>query len=212
MGQKVNPHGARVGVIYDWSTRWYAGKKEFADNLNEDFRLRKMLKEQYYSAGISRIDIERSASRMTVTMFVSRPGMIIGTRGKGPEAANSTMTIDKLRANVEKMVAQIVDPVIMERQDERPQDIAFVFRKNDPFRTVGKLYGTADRHQTDRLGKCPHYLLVHPVARMVQELVCRHIRLGIFPVFHSRHRIKQVCHLQCFHLCIRCLDVLNGTA
>jgi small subunit ribosomal protein S3 len=82
MGQKVNPHGARVGVIYDWSTRWYAGKKEFADNLNEDFRLRKMLKEQYYSAGISRIDIERSASRMTVTMFVSRPGMIIGTAPK----------------------------------------------------------------------------------------------------------------------------------
>ena len=64
MGQKVTPHGARVGVIYDWSTRWYAGKKEFADNLNEDFRLRKMLKEQYYSAGISRIDIERSASPM----------------------------------------------------------------------------------------------------------------------------------------------------
>ena len=114
MGQKVNPHGARVGVIYDWSTRWYAGKKEFADNLNEDFRLRKMLKEQYYSAGISRIDIERSASRMTVTMFVSRPGMIIGTRGKGPEAAGSTMTIDKLRANVEKMVGHAVNVRVMD--------------------------------------------------------------------------------------------------
>ena len=114
MGQKVNPHGARVGVIYDWSTRWYAGKKEFADNLNEDFRLRKMLKEQYYSAGISRIDIERSASRMTVTMFVSRPGMIIGTRGKGPEAGNSTMTIDKLRANVEKMVGHAVNVRVMD--------------------------------------------------------------------------------------------------
>ena len=114
MGQKVNPHGARVGVIYDWSTRWYAGKKEFADNLNEDFRLRKMLKEQYYSAGISRIDIERSASRMTVTMFVSRPGMIIGTRGKGPEAGNSTLTIDKLRANVEKMVGHAVNVRVMD--------------------------------------------------------------------------------------------------
>ena len=65
MGHKVNPHGARVGVIFDWSTRWYAGKKDFADNLNEDFRLRKMLKEKFYSCGISRIDVERSASRMT---------------------------------------------------------------------------------------------------------------------------------------------------
>ena len=115
MGQKVNPHGARVGVIYDWSTRWYAGKKDFANNLNEDFRLRKMLKEQYYSAGISRIDIERSASRMTVTMFVSRPGMVIGTRNKGPEAtANSGMSIDKLRASVEKMVGHAVNVRVME--------------------------------------------------------------------------------------------------
>ena len=110
MGQKVNPHGARVGVIYDWSTRWYAGKKDFANNLNEDFRLRKMLKEQYYAAGISRIDIERSGERMTVTMFVSRPGMVIGTRNKGPEpSANSGMSIDKLRASVEKMVGHAVN-------------------------------------------------------------------------------------------------------
>ena len=114
MGQKVNPHGARVGVIYDWSTRWYAGKKDFAEYLNEDFRLRKMLKEQYYAAGISRIDIERSASRMTVTMFVSRPGMIIGTRGKGPEAGSSTMNIDKLRASVEKMVGHAVNVRVMD--------------------------------------------------------------------------------------------------
>ena len=100
MGQKVNPHGARVGVIYDWSTRWYAGKKDFANNLNEDFRLRKMLKEKYYSCGISRIDIERSASRMTVTLFAGKPGMIIGRSGKG---------IDDLRADVEKFVGHAVN-------------------------------------------------------------------------------------------------------
>ena len=56
MGQKVNPHGARVGVIFGWSTRWYADKKDFANNLVEDFKLRKMIKEKYYAAGISRID------------------------------------------------------------------------------------------------------------------------------------------------------------
>ena len=105
MGQKVNPHGARVGVIYDWSTRWYAGKKDFANNLNEDFRLRKMLKEKFYACGISRIDIERSASRMTVTVFAGKPGMIIGRSGKG---------IEDLKADVEKFVGHAVNIRVME--------------------------------------------------------------------------------------------------
>ena len=86
MGQKVNPHGARVGVIFNWSTRWYAGKKDFANNLIEDYKLREMLKEKYYATGISRIDIERSASRLTVNIFTAKPGMIIGRGGAGIEA------------------------------------------------------------------------------------------------------------------------------
>jgi small subunit ribosomal protein S3 len=86
MGQKVNPHGARVGVIYNWSTRWYAGKKDFANNLIEDFKLRKMLKEKYYATGISHIDIERSANRVTINIFTAKPGMIIGRGGAGIEA------------------------------------------------------------------------------------------------------------------------------
>ena len=105
MGQKVNPHGARVGVIYDWSTRWYAGKKDFANNLNEDFRLRKMLKEKFYACGISRIDIERSASRMTVTLFTGKPGMIIGRSGKG---------IEELRADVEKFLGHTANIRVMD--------------------------------------------------------------------------------------------------
>ena len=100
MGQKVNPHGARVGVIFDWSTRWYAGKKDFANNLIEDFKLRKMLKEKFYSCGISRIDVERSASRMTVTLFAGKPGMIIGRNGKG---------IEELKADVEKFCGHAVN-------------------------------------------------------------------------------------------------------
>jgi len=100
MGQKVNPHGARVGVIFDWSTRWYAGKKDFANNLIEDFKLRKMLKEKFYSCGISRIDVERCASRMTVTLFAGKPGMIIGRSGKG---------IDELKAEVEKFCGHAVN-------------------------------------------------------------------------------------------------------
>jgi small subunit ribosomal protein S3 len=86
MGQKVNPHGARVGVIFGWSARWYANKKDFANNLVEDFKLRKMLKEKYYSTGISHIDIERSANRITTNVFTAKPGMIIGRGGAGIEA------------------------------------------------------------------------------------------------------------------------------
>ena len=86
MGQKVNPHGARVGVIFDWSTRWYAGKKDFANYLVEDQKLRKMLKEKYYATGISKIDIERTAKDITVNIFTAKPGMIIGRQGAGIEA------------------------------------------------------------------------------------------------------------------------------
>ena len=86
MGQKVNPHGARVGVIFDWSTRWFAGKKDFANNLVEDQKLRKMLKEKYYATGISKIDIERTAKDITVNIFTAKPGMIIGRQGAGIEA------------------------------------------------------------------------------------------------------------------------------
>ena len=92
MGQKVNPHGARVGVIYDWSTRWYAGKKDFASNLVEDYKLRKMLKEKYYSTGISHIDIERTAQTMTVNIFTAKPGMIIGRGGAGIEELKKNIT------------------------------------------------------------------------------------------------------------------------
>lgn len=86
MGQKVNPHGARVGVILDWSTKWYAGKKDFSNNLIEDYNLRKMLKEKLYQAGISHIDISRTNTRLHVTIFTAKPGIVIGRGGAGAEA------------------------------------------------------------------------------------------------------------------------------
>ena len=111
MGQKVNPHGARVGVIYDWSTRWYAGKKDFANNLVEDFKLRKMLKEKYYSTGISHIDIERTAQTMTVNIFTAKPGMIIGRGGAG---------IEELKKNITEFLA-LLQPARAEIQDDSPR-------------------------------------------------------------------------------------------
>ena len=105
MGQKVIPRAARVGVIFDWSTRWYSNKKDFAAQLKEDFKLREMLKEKFYSTGISRIDIERSASRMNVNIFTGKPGMIIGRGGKG---------IEELKAEVEKFVGHAVNINVMD--------------------------------------------------------------------------------------------------
>ncbi|MDR1619392.1 MAG: 30S ribosomal protein S3 [Clostridiales bacterium] len=85
MGQKVNPNGFRVGVIRDWNTRWYASKKDFADYLVEDKQLRDYVKKKYFAAGISRIEIERAANKITVNIFTSRPGMLIGKGGAGIE-------------------------------------------------------------------------------------------------------------------------------
>lgn len=89
MGQKVNPHGARVGVILDWSTKWYAGKKDFSNNLIEDYKLRQMLKEKLYQAGISHIDISRTNNRLHVIIFTAKPGIVIGRGGAGAEAVKN---------------------------------------------------------------------------------------------------------------------------
>ena len=86
MGQKVNPHGARVGVIKDWSARWYANKKDFSNYLVEDHALRTMLKEKLFGAGISHIDIERASNKVTVNIFTAKPGIVIGRGGAGAEA------------------------------------------------------------------------------------------------------------------------------
>lgn len=86
MGQKVHPHGLRVGVIKDWDAKWYANDKDFADNLIEDNKIRKFIKKSAFSAGISRIQIERAAKRVKINIKTAKPGMIIGKGGKGIEA------------------------------------------------------------------------------------------------------------------------------
>ncbi|MFZ7132966.1 MAG: 30S ribosomal protein S3 [Eubacteriales bacterium] len=86
MGQKVNPHGLRVGVIKDWSTRWYAKDKDFADLLIEDHAIRKYIKKTQFQAGISNIEIERYANRVKIHIHTAKPGMVIGKGGSGIEA------------------------------------------------------------------------------------------------------------------------------
>ena len=86
MGQKVNPHGYRVGVIKDWSAKWYADKKNFADNLVEDNLVREFVKKKLFAAGISKIEIERAAKRLKLNIFTAKPGLVIGKGGAGIES------------------------------------------------------------------------------------------------------------------------------
>ena len=81
MGQKVNPHGLRVGVIKDWDSKWYAEGDEFSDLLVEDYKIREYLKKKLFNAGVSKIEIERASGRVKVTVFAAKPGVIIGKGG-----------------------------------------------------------------------------------------------------------------------------------
>jgi len=99
MGQKVNPHGFRVGVIKDWDSRWYADKKDFSDLLVEDHKIRKFVKKKLFISGVSKIEIERAANRIKLTVHTAKPGMVIGKGGSGVEA---------LRKDLEKMTGKNV--------------------------------------------------------------------------------------------------------
>lgn len=85
MGQKVDPHGLRVGVISNWNANWYASKKDFAANLYEDYKLREFIKKKYYAYGISKVIIERAQGNVSINIHTSKPGMIIGMKGAGIE-------------------------------------------------------------------------------------------------------------------------------
>lgn len=99
MGQKVNPHGLRVGIIKGWDSMWYANKKEFADYLVEDNQIRKYIKKTFFDSGVSRTIIERAAKRVKVNIFTAKPGMVIGRGGSG---------VEQLRLELEKMTGKKV--------------------------------------------------------------------------------------------------------
>ena len=99
MGQKVNPHGLRIGIIKDWDTKWYAGNKNFSEFLVEDFKIRKFIKKKLFSSGISRIEIERAANKVKVNVNTAKPGLVIGKGGAG---------IEELRKQLEKMTQKNV--------------------------------------------------------------------------------------------------------
>ena len=105
MGQKVNPHGMRVGVIKDWDSRWFAGKSNFGDQLVEDYNLRKTLKKQLYAAGVPKIEIERDASKVRIHIHCAKPGLVIGKQGS---------EIEKIRKQCEAMLGKPVSINVVE--------------------------------------------------------------------------------------------------
>ena len=116
MGQKVNPHGLRVGIIKDWDSKWYA-EKDFADNLVEDYEIRKFLKNKLYGTGISKIEIERSTDRVRVNIYTAKPGLVIGKGGA---------EIEKIKAEVQKMTDKklFMDVKAVKRPDKDAQLVA----------------------------------------------------------------------------------------
>ena len=104
MGQKVNPYGLRVGIINDWDSRWYA-ERDFADNLIEDHKIRTYLKKTLYSAGVSRIEIERASDRLKIIIHTAKPGVVIGRGGS---------EIEKLREEIQKFTDKKVNLEIKE--------------------------------------------------------------------------------------------------
>lgn len=91
MGQKVNPHGLRVGIIKDWDSHWFVDKSEVAANLKEDNEIRNVLKKKYYQAAISKIAIEKAAKKVSITIFTARPGVLIGKQGAEIEVIKKTV-------------------------------------------------------------------------------------------------------------------------
>ena len=116
MGQKVNPHGLRVGVIKDWDSKWYA-EADFADNLIEDHEIRKFLKKKLYAAGIAKIEIERASDRVKVIVHTAKPGVVIGKGGQ---------EIEKIKAEVQKLTTKklVVDIKEVKRPDKDAQLVA----------------------------------------------------------------------------------------
>jgi len=105
VGHKVHPKGLRIGIVEDWDAKWFAGKKQFADLLLEDDKLRKHVYRKFQMAGVSRVEIERAANRIKVTLHTAKPGMVIGRGGAG---------VDELRRELESATGKQVSVNIME--------------------------------------------------------------------------------------------------
>ncbi|MEG2669929.1 MAG: 30S ribosomal protein S3, partial [Oscillospiraceae bacterium] len=127
MGQKVNPHGFRVGIIKDWDSRWFADKKHFGDSLVEDYNLRVFLKKKLFQAGIENIEIEKFANKIRLSIHAGKPGIVIGKGGSEIEKlkkeletmTNKTIILNVIEVRVPDMSAQLVAENIASQLERR---------------------------------------------------------------------------------------------
>ncbi len=131
MGQKVNPHGLRVGIIKDWDTKWYA-EKEFANYLVEDVKIRKFIKKRLYSSGISKIAIERTAERVKITVYTAKPGIVIGRNGQAIEELKGQvqkLTKHKVAINIEEIKRPELDAQLVAENIAQQLENRVTFRR-----------------------------------------------------------------------------------
>ncbi len=132
MGQKVNPHGLRVGVIKDWDSVWYADKKNYADFLVEDNKIRTFIKKKLYNSNVSKVNIERTNERVKITIHTSKPGIIIGRNGASiQELSNQLqkMTTQKVMINIEEIKKPELDSQLVAEDIARQLENRITFRR-----------------------------------------------------------------------------------
>ena len=132
MGQKVNPHGLRVGIIKDWDSRWFAQDSEFGDLLVEDYNIRTFLKKKLFASGVSKIEIERTAKRIKINIFAAKPGIIIGRGGSEIEKIKKeleVMTGKNIALNIEEVKHPDVDAQLVAENIAAQLERRISFRK-----------------------------------------------------------------------------------
>ena len=144
MGQKVNPHALRVGVIDGWNAQWYAAKKDFAKTLKQDYDIRTFIKKKYYTYGISKVVFERSQSKVAVNIYTGKTGMLIGTKGAGVEQIRSELKkltgLADIRINIHEVKKIDLDATLV------AESVAFRLEKRESFRrTMKKAMGNVMR-------------------------------------------------------------------
>ena len=132
MGQKVNPHGLRVGIIKDWDSRWFAQDSQFGDLLVEDYNIRKFLKNKLFAAGVSKIEIERTAKRVKINIFAAKPGIIIGRGGSEIDKVKKeleTLTGKSVALNIEEVKHPDIDAQLVAENIAAQLEKRISFRK-----------------------------------------------------------------------------------
>ncbi len=198
MGQKVHPVGLRIGIIRDWESRWFGTNKNFADQLHEDLRIRKYIKEKMFRAGISRIEIERQGNRVRVIVHTARPGILIGRGGSGIDALRQELTAlvgKDVQVNVQEirrpeLEAQLVAETVAQQLERRvshrramKQAVQRALRagaKGIKIEVSGRIAGAEiARSEWYREGRVPLHTLRADIDFGVAEALTKYGRIGV---------------------------------